>query len=112
MSEFQDKPLRHHVIVRKGMATRQTFVAIGHAAGESAALGNNKPDKNTIFLALQGTLEEIEAALPELDRRDYRYVKVVEDMEPYFGQLVAIGIEPTVSNRLRKILFHFEQAGE
>jgi len=107
----EEKKLRHHVIVRKGMTVRQTYTAIGHAAGESGALGT-KPNDQTIFVALQGTVEEIETILPKLDQRGYRYVKVIEDLPPYVGELVAVGLEPSVDNRLRKILYHFEQAGE
>lgn len=109
----QPKPLRHYLLVRADLPVRVKFAQIAHAAGESAVL-RARPDETTIAVVLEGAAEDFWALLPQLTKgdRDFRHVRVVETEGEYAGQLMAIGLEPTRDNRLRKLLYHFRQAGE
>lgn len=107
----KEKCLRHYVIVRSELTVKQKFAQIGHASGESAGL-RTPPDDKTDFIALEGTLSEIEAVLPKLESKDFRFVRCIENAAPFAGQLVAIGIEPSTRSALTKTLYHFRAAGE
>jgi hypothetical protein len=103
----QQRPMRHYCIVRNDLSPGQKAAQLVHAAGESG-LGAATPG-NTIAVALEGSTEEISALLPELERRDYRFKPIVETDGDFAGQLVAVGLEPSNENRLRKLVHHFKQ---
>ncbi|SRR5216684_9104432 len=103
------KELRHYCVVREGLSAEKKMVMFGHAAGESAVLGI-PPGKDTVFIALQANEVQLKDLCVELTSHGFEYVEIIEPYEPYIGQLLAVGIEPSPRSVLRKLLFHFEKA--
>ncbi len=96
--------LYHYVLVRGDLTPGQVAAQLVHAAGESARLAAVLPP-NTHAVVLQVpdevTLLEFELTLL---KGGYSISSIREPDAPFNGQITAIGIEPQVRNKLRKIL--------
>jgi hypothetical protein len=102
------KPLRHYAVVRIDPARGEQIAQLGHAWGESAVLGT-PPTNTTIVVGLEGELDKMQEAITALRARGIKLVEIYENEGRWAGQLMAFGVEPTTDNRVRKILYHFEQ---
>lgn len=120
--EQKARPLRHYCVVRQDLPLGQKFAQLGHAAGESAfefGVGDVLPEASrrgrfiglAYFIALEGELNDMSAAINDLRKRGIAVSVITECEGPWIGQTLAFGVEPTSDNRVRKILYHFKQAG-
>jgi len=95
-------PLAHYVVIRKDLPLGILAAQLVHAAGESSP-GNLPPGTHAIVLEVPD-----EPALAALGRRlvlaGVAHVRIVEDAQPWTGQLMALGLVPVPREEVRRRL--------
>lgn len=93
-------PTTHYVVVRANLPRGVMAAQIIHASGESST-GKLKPGTYAIALEAESSehLGEISAKLKEAG---VEHSRIIENQEPYDGELLAIGVRPGPREELRR----------
>ncbi|MHB8407965.1 MAG: hypothetical protein ACYDHY_07765 [Acidiferrobacterales bacterium] len=98
----RSETLYHYCIVRGDIPHGDQAAQLIHAAGESSP-GRLPP--GTFAVALKAKDEpNLRGVSALLTRNGFGHVRIIEDDEPFNGQLMAIGIPPQTREKLRKLL--------
>lgn len=95
-------PLTHYCITREDIPHGLQAAQIIHAAGESSP-GNIPPHCYAIALTTRDERELNDLSF-ELFRAGIPHRRIIENDEPWAGQLMAIGVKPMHRSELRRHL--------
>ncbi len=104
-SGTENDPLCHYCIVRRDLPRGAQAAQLIHAAGESSP-GNLPASTFAVALTCRDENELQQLAI-RLDRDGCDFVLIREPDAPYHGQLMAIGVRPTLKSKVRRSLSNF-----
>lgn len=92
-------PTTHYVVVRPDLPLGVLAAQVTHAAGESSPGGLRA---GTYAVVLQASPEDLEELRGRLEAESVPHRAIIENDEPYRGQLMAVGLEPRPRSEVKK----------
>lgn len=94
----------HYCIIRNDLPPGVVAAQLVHAAGESS-MGNLPPHTKAVVLSVDSE-EDLKNLEVKLAKANLPHRAIREPDHPWNGQLMAIGLEPTGRNKVKKILYN------